>query len=41
MKTVLATLVAIGTLTAVAVTTVQAAKFGSRDFWIERSTNQN
>jgi hypothetical protein len=41
MKTVLSTLVALSVLAGAAATSVQAAEFGSRDFWIEHSTHQN
>jgi hypothetical protein len=41
MKTILSTLVALSVLAGAAATSVQAADFGSRDYWIERNTQQN
>jgi Ni/Co efflux regulator RcnB len=41
MKTILSTLVALSVLAGAAATSVQAAEFGSREFWIERSTHMN
>jgi hypothetical protein len=41
MKTILSTLVALSVLAGAAAASVQAAEFGSREFWIERSTHMN
>jgi uncharacterized protein YxeA len=41
MKTILSTLVALSVLAGAAATSVQAAEFGSRDYWVERDANQN
>ena len=40
MKTILSALVALSVL-AGAAGSVQAADFGSQDFWVERARNQN
>jgi Ni/Co efflux regulator RcnB len=41
MKTILSTLVALSVLAGATVSSVQAAEFGSRDYWIERDANTN
>ncbi len=41
MKTVLAALISVAALAGAAATVVHAEKFGSRDYWVERNTNQN
>ncbi len=41
MKTIFSALVALSVLSGIAASTAQAADFGSREYWIERDTNQN
>jgi Ni/Co efflux regulator RcnB len=41
MKAIASALVALSVLAGVAASTAQAAEFGSREYWIERSRNMN